>query len=271
MIIDGFDVHERSRWAGRATAYERSFAALCAYPAEALLDAAAVRAGRRVIDVGTGPGTVAARALGRGAEVVAVDAEPTMLDAARRHAPGAEISEATLPMLPFPPGGFDAAVANFVLNHVGDPAAGVAELCRVVRPGGRVAVTIWPYPQPPLQRLWGEIFTAAGGEAPVDLPRVATERNFPRTEEGLAGLLAAAGLADVRCATLAWAHRADPEDWWAGPANGIGMLGLLMERQPAAVRDRIREEYDRLGARYRDAAGMLVLPTAALLASGRVA
>ncbi|MFI6329828.1 methyltransferase domain-containing protein [Micromonospora chersina] len=53
---------------------------------EALLDAAAVRAGRRVIDVGTGPGTVAAAALARGAEVVAVDAEPSMLDAAR---PGA--------------------------------------------------------------------------------------------------------------------------------------------------------------------------------------
>ncbi|MGW5670974.1 SAM-dependent methyltransferase, partial [Micromonospora sp. NPDC003776] len=82
MIDADYDAHERSRWAGRAEAYQRSFGRLCAYPAEALLDAAAVRAGRRVIDVGTGPGTVAAAALARGAAVLAVDAEPSMLDAA---------------------------------------------------------------------------------------------------------------------------------------------------------------------------------------------
>ena len=271
MIVTDFDAHERSRWAGRVAAYERSFGRLCAYPADALLDAAAVRAGRRVIDVGTGPGTVAARALGRGAEVVAVDAEPTMLDAARRHASGAEIHQAALPDLPFPAGGFDAAVANFVLNHVGDPAAAVAELRRVVRPGGRVAVTIWPSPPPPLQRLWGEVFAAAGAETPAELPRVAPERDFPRTEEGLTGLLAAAGLADVRCATVTWVHRADPEDWWAGPANGIATVGFLLERQPGAVRERVRREYDLLSARYRDTDGQLALPTAALLACARAA
>ncbi|MFC4088637.1 class I SAM-dependent methyltransferase [Micromonospora sp. GCM10011541] len=243
---------------------------MCAYPAEALLDAAAVRAGPRVIDVGTGPGTVAARALRRGAEVVAVDAEPDMLDAAGRHAPGAELHEAVLPVLPFPAGGFDAAVANFVLNHVADPAAAAAELRRVVRPGGAVAVTIWPSPRPPLQRLWGEAVAAAGVEAPTDLPRLAPEHDFPRTEDGLTGLLAAAGLTDVRCVTLAWEHRADPEAWWARPANGIGTIGLVLERQPTAVRERIRQQYDLLSARYRDTDGQLALPTAALLACGWV-
>ncbi|NES30017.1 methyltransferase domain-containing protein [Micromonospora terminaliae] len=270
MVDTDFDAHERSRWAGRAEAYARSFGRLCAYPAEALLDAAGVRAGRRVIDVGTGPGTVAALALGRGAEVVAVDAEPSMLDAARRNAPGADVRAAALPDLPVPTGGFDAAVANFVLNHVGDPAAGVAELRRVVRPGGRVAVTVWPVPHPPLQGLWGTALAAAGVATPADLPRLPPERDFPRTEAGFAGLLAAAGLADVRCVTLTWAHRADPEDWWAGPAAGISAIGLVLQRQPPAVRERVRREYDRLAAPYRQPDGSLALPTAALLASARV-
>jgi SAM-dependent methyltransferase len=270
MIDTDFDAYERTRWAGRAAAYERSFGRLCAYPAEALLDAAGVRAARRVIDVGTGPGTVAARALARGADVLAADAEPDMLAAARRRAAGAALHVAVLPRLPLRAGGVDAAVANFVLNHVGDPAAGVAELGRVVRPGGRVAVTVWPSPQPPAQALWGEIFTAAGGEAPAALPRLAPEHDFPRTEAGLAGLLTAAGLTDVRAATLTWEHRTDPEDWWAGPANGIATIGLLLERQSPAVRDRMRREYDRRTAAYRRADGMLALPTSALLASGRV-
>ncbi|MFG2100620.1 class I SAM-dependent methyltransferase [Micromonospora echinaurantiaca] len=162
-MTTAFDDHERSRWAGRAAAYERSFAALCAHPASSLLDAAGVTAGTRVLDAGTGPGTVAALASARGATVVAVDAEPSMVETARRRVPAAEeVRQAALPHLPFPDDHVDAAVANFVLNHVGDPAAAVTELRRVVSAPDRIAVTIWPYPQPPLQRLWGQIFDAAG-------------------------------------------------------------------------------------------------------------
>ncbi|MBM0256639.1 hypothetical protein JNW89_06895, partial [Micromonospora sp. 4G55] len=50
-----FDDHERERWAGRAAAYQRTFARLCAYPAGALLDAAGAGAGMRVLDVAPVP------------------------------------------------------------------------------------------------------------------------------------------------------------------------------------------------------------------------
>lgn len=268
--MTSFDDHERSRWAGRAAAYQRSFAALCAYPAAAILDAAGVEAGHRVLDVGTGPGTVAALACTRGATVTAVDAEPDMLDLARRQVPAADIRHATLPDLPFADRSFDAAVANFVINHVGDPAAAVAEIRRVVRPGGRIAVTIWPYPQPPLQQLWGQIVDAAGAERPTATPRLEADKDFPRTPDGLRALLADAGVADSCCDTLTWTHRTDPEDWWSGPANGIGAMGMLMERQPPDMIIRLRQEYERLAAAYRDDDGLLALPTAALLASGSV-
>lgn len=268
--MTSFDDHERSRWTGRAAAYQRSFAALCAYPAEALLDAAGVKADDRVLDAGTGPGTVAALACTRGAAVTAIDAEPDMLTLARRQALAADIRQATLPHLPFADQCFDAAVANFVINHVGDPAAAIAELRRVVRPGGRVAVTIWPYPQPPLQQLWGQIFDASGAERQTPTPRVDVDKDFPRTPDGLSTLLAEVGLTDARCDTLTWTHHTDPEDWWSGPANGIGALGMLMEQQTPNTINRIRQEYDRLTAAYRDDAGLLALPTAALLASASV-
>ncbi|WP_238015050.1 class I SAM-dependent methyltransferase [Dactylosporangium sp. AC04546] len=268
--MTSFDDHERLRWAGRAAAYQRSFAALCAYPSEALLDAAGVEAGHRMLDAGTGPGTVAALACARGAAVVAVDAEPSMVDVARLRVPEAEVHQATLPDLPFADGGFDAAVANFVINHVGDPAAAVAELRRVVRPGGRIAVTVWPYPQPPLQQLWGEIFDASGAQRPAAMPRLDADKDFPRNPAGLSALLSNVGLSDVHCRTITWTHRTDPEDWWSGPANGIGALGLLMEHQPPDMIARIRHEYERLTAAYRSDDGLLALPTAALLASTAV-
>ncbi|MEV4493845.1 methyltransferase domain-containing protein [Micromonospora coxensis] len=268
MTTTGFDAYERERWAGRAAAYTRSFAGLCAYPVGALLDAAGVGAGVRLLDAGTGPGTVAASAAERGAAVVAVDAEASMLAAARRAVPAARLVRAALPHLPVVTGGVDAAVANFVLNHVGDPGAAVAELRRTVRPGGRLAVTVWPWPQPPLQRLWGEVFAEVSADVP--LPRVPTGNDFPRTEEGLTALLAGAGLTGVRCVTLAWTHRTDPDDWWAGPAGGLGLPGLLLGRQSSPARDALRRRYDELSARYRDPDGLLALPTAALLACATV-
>ncbi|MGN9806007.1 class I SAM-dependent methyltransferase [Micromonospora sp. L32] len=176
MTGTSFDDHERERWAGRATAYERTFARLCAYPADALLDAAGAGAGMRVLDVGTGTGTVAALAAGRGATVVAVDAEASMLASARRAVPDARLVRAALPHLPLITGAVDAAVANFVLNHVGDPAAAVAGLGRTVRPGGPIAVTVWPWPQPPLQRLWGEVFAEVDGGSCRNSRRSGTSR-----------------------------------------------------------------------------------------------
>jgi SAM-dependent methyltransferase len=268
--MTSFDDHERSRWTGRAAAYQRSFAALCAYPAGALLDAAGVQAGHRMLDAGTGPGTIAAVACARGAAVMAVDAEPDMVELARLQVPGAVVRHATLPNLPCADRSFDAAVANFVINHVGDPAAAITELRRVVRSRGRIAVTIWPYPQPPLQQLWAQVFDAAGAERPTATPRLDADKDFPRTPDGLCNLLADVGLTDMRCDTLTWTHRTDPEDWWSGPANGIGTLGMLMEHQSPAMIVRLRQEYDRLAGAYRDDNGLLALPTAALLASASV-
>lgn len=268
--VTAFDEHERSMWHGAAEAFHGSFAALCAHPASALLNAAGVEAGVRVLDVGTGTGTVAALACSRGAKVVAVDAEPSMVELARRRAPAAETRLATLPHLPFAGDSFDAVVASFVLNHVGDPAAAAAELRRVVRPGGAIAVTIWPAPPPPAQQLWNRIFDAAGVERPADLPGLAPEKDFARTREGLSLLLHNAGLTAIRCDTVAWTHRTDAEAWWRGPTNGLGTPGQVMRRQDQATINRIRHQYDRITAAYRDTDGLLALPTAALLASAAV-
>ncbi|MCL7494347.1 class I SAM-dependent methyltransferase [Streptomyces sp. MCA2] len=270
MLQTSFDENERRAWAGSAAAYEAGFGRLCAYTVPQLLDAAGVTDGVRVLDVGTGTGSAAAAAGARGARVVAVDAEPDMARRAARAVPDASVHIAALPQLPYADGQFDAVVGNFVLNHVGRPRVALDELRRVTRSGGRIALTLWAAPAAPGQALLGRAVQAAGVSRPPSLPALAPEDDFPRTEDGLVGLLRGAGLTDAGCRTLSWDHRTTPQEWWSGPAAGVATVGRIVRSQGAAVAERIRKQFTVLAEEFTDEDGRLVLPHTALLASGRV-
>jgi SAM-dependent methyltransferase len=269
VTVTVFDESERLIWAGRAAAYAGSFAKLCAHPVSRLLDAAEVGPGVRMLDVGTGPGTVALAACARGATVTAVDAEPSMVELARQAEPAADIHVAALPELPFGDGEFDAVVGNFVLNHVGRPRAALAELRRVVRPNGWIALTIWAVPPAAGQALLGRAIQAAGAVRPSHLPPLAPEDDFPRDESGLTDLLGSVGLREAVCETLRWDHRAGAEEWWSGPAAGVAYTGQLVQSQAPETRAEIKRHFEAFSSEFADDEGMLTLPHAALLARAR--
>lgn len=264
-----FDAAERRIWAGRAEAFRDSFAKLCAHTAPALLDAVGAAPGVRLLDVGTGIGTVAGAACARGAEVTAVDAEPGMVELARRNVPEADVRQGVLPELPFPAGSFDAVVANFVVNHVGRPAEAIAAMRAATRPGGRVAATIWCGPTGVGHQLFQRAVEAAGAQPRASLPHVDPALDFPRTQEGFAALFAAAGLEDVTCEPISWDHLADPEEWWGGAAAGVGLIGQIVSRQDPETVVRIKSAYDDLARSHTGPDGRLVLRYHALLAGGR--
>lgn len=262
-----FDTAERTMWAGRAHAYAASFARLCAHPVERLLDAAEVETGTHVLDVGTGTGTAALAALARGARVCAVDADAGMVAVAR--AAGVAARAAVLPELPFPDGEFEAVVGNFVVNHVGRPRTALAELRRVLKPGGRIALTLWGARRGAGQELFGRAFAAAGAVIPADLPRLDPAEDFVRTADGFAELLREAGFTDAGARELEWDHRTTVDEWWGGAAAGVATAGLIVTSQDEGTVVRIRREYERLAGEFAAGENELALPHIALVACGR--
>jgi SAM-dependent methyltransferase len=139
---------------------------------ETVFEAVAEVSPRRVLEVGCGPGELAARIADElGAEVVAMDISPRMVELARGRGVDARLGDAV--ELPFGAAEFDCAVAAWMLYHVSDVDRALAELARVLEPGVRlVAVTNAPDHLHELRELVGlpagrasYPFSGANGEA----------------------------------------------------------------------------------------------------------
>jgi demethylmenaquinone methyltransferase/2-methoxy-6-polyprenyl-1,4-benzoquinol methylase len=175
---------------------------------ERAADLAQVGPGARALDVATGTGDLAlalARRVGATGEVVGSDFSEGMLALARRKDPSLRWEWGNALELPYADDEFDAATVGFGARNFSDLDRGLAEMARVVRPGGRVVVLEITAPQrPPLSTffsLWFDRVVPALGrligdpEAYVYLPQ--SVKRFPGPE-ALAARLAAAGLRDVR-------------------------------------------------------------------------
>ena len=175
---------------------------------ERAADLAGLRPGDRALDVATGTGDLAVelgRRVNAGGEVVGLDFAESMLEIARQKAPGLRFDAGNALDLPYGDGEFAAATVGFGARNFSDLRAGLAEMARVTRPGGRVVVLEITTPQrAPLRwffRLWFDGLVPALGRLAGDPDAYAylpsSVRRFPGPAE-LAGELAGVGLVDVR-------------------------------------------------------------------------
>jgi demethylmenaquinone methyltransferase / 2-methoxy-6-polyprenyl-1,4-benzoquinol methylase len=172
---------------------------------ERAVDLAAVGPGSRALDVATGTGDLAVELARRGADVVGCDFSEAMLDRAREKAPAVRFEWADALALPYGDDSFDAATVGFGARNFSDLGPGLAEMARVVRPGGRVVVLEITTPQrPPLSTFFGLWFDrvvprlgrlAGDPDAYAYLP--ASVRRFPGPD-GLAAAMTEAGMERVR-------------------------------------------------------------------------
>jgi demethylmenaquinone methyltransferase/2-methoxy-6-polyprenyl-1,4-benzoquinol methylase len=160
---------------------------------------------KRALDVATGTGDLAIALRDRGAEVVGVDFSAGMLEIARKKAAGIDFREGNALALEFADNEFDAATVGFGARNFDDLERGIAEMARVVKPGGRVVILEITTPQrPPLSfffRVWFDSVVpligrlAGDPEAYEYLPN--SVKRFPGPRD-LAGRMVAAGMTDVR-------------------------------------------------------------------------
>jgi demethylmenaquinone methyltransferase/2-methoxy-6-polyprenyl-1,4-benzoquinol methylase len=165
---------------------------------------AVVAPGDRVLDACCGTGDLGIAAERAGGVVTGLDFSPRMLDAARRKSSSVTWLEGDMLALPFADGTFDTATVGFGIRNVADLEAGLRELRRVLRPGGKLAILEITQPRGilrPFFGLWFDVLVPAagrilpGGSAYTYLP--ASVRRFPPAE-GLAQALCDAGFRDVR-------------------------------------------------------------------------
>jgi SAM-dependent methyltransferase len=212
-----------------------------------------------------------AAAASRGATVIAADLSEAMVAIAGARQPGIEFRQADAEHLPFSDRTFDAVVANLLLPHLPRPEAGTAEMVRVLRSGGWLAVSMWDIPA--RSRLVGVMWEAIaeiGSPPPSKNPPGPPPFRYSDESE-LQGLLRLAGLEDVGVRRVEFSHPIPSvEHLWKAWTEGSVRTASAVRDQPAHIQDQIRAAFDRRASLYADERGLHV-PVSFLIAFARKA
>jgi SAM-dependent methyltransferase len=234
----------RESWAS-ASAYEAFVGRLSRRVAPRFVEWLDVAPHRRWLDVGCGTGALAQTILAAASPsaVTGVDPSPAFLDAARESTPDARATFAEGPAtsLPLADASVDAAVAGLVLNFVGDVAAALAELRRVLVPGGRVGAYVWDYAErmQPI-RLFFDAAIAVGAPGAGEADEGA---RFPLCRPGPLGeAFEGAGFREVAVEGIeVEADHPHFDAFWSPFLSGVGAAPKYLVELEPAVQDRIRE------------------------------
>ncbi len=195
-------------------------------------DFAGVEAGDSVLDVGAGTGALTAELARRAAAVAAVDPSPEFAATLRERFPDVDARQGAAEELPWADESFDSALAQLVVAFMSDAPAGVAEMRRVVRPGGAVAVCMWMRDEMELLAAINRTQAVISPERSADVPPY-------RSPEAARELLGAN--ADVELLTVQ-ADYTGFDDFWSALDGGAGPAGVWLQSLSSEQRETAREE-----------------------------
>jgi SAM-dependent methyltransferase len=266
-----FRSFERQRHDNLARTYRDFFTPITGLAIKPLLDAIRLKGGFDLLDVATGPGSLAAEAYGLGAKTVGVDLSPGMIELAAISHPGIDFRVAEVEHLPFADCSFDAVVCNFGLGHFPYPEASVAECIRTLRRGGRIALSWWDDPsRQRIQGLFREAIAEMGVAPPPDVPVGHSIFRFSDTNE-FRSLLEGVGLTDIMLQDHKTTYLVpDVDTLWHGGLGSFALTASVIAHQDKATQAAIRAELERRASSYKTPAG-LELPVAFKIGAGRKA
>lgn len=267
---DTFVAREREHWGSVAQAFHEGLSGMTDSCIPPLLDALGDLGGRRVLDVGCGPGHSAAEAARRGGTIIGMDLAPQMVALAAQLWPSIDFRVGDLEALPFPDGSFDAAFGNFVILHVPRPELAVQQLARVLRGGGRLALSTWDVDAK--NRVLGMVFEAAdvAGIPMVALPGAPARLRFADDPE-FETLLRGRGFEDVTIERFEFAFEVpSAEALFTEITKTSLMAKALISSGDTETIERLRRAYIGLAKRYGRNERVSV-PCAAKIAFGRKA
>jgi SAM-dependent methyltransferase len=262
---------ERRRHDNLARTYRDFFTPITDLAIRPLLDAIGLQGGFDLLDVATGPGSLAAEAYVLGARTVGVDLSPVMIELAATIYRGIDFRVAEVENLPFADRSFDAVVCNFGLGHFPYPEASVAECIRTLRRGGRIALSWWDDPsRQRIQGLFREAIAEIGVAPPPDVPAGHSIFRFSDSNE-FRSLLNRVGLIDV----ILRDHKTtylipDVDTLWHGGLGSFALTASVITHQDKATQAAIRAALERRASSYETPAG-LELPIAFKIGAGRKA
>ena len=262
--MDAFTEFEHEGWERVAGKYDSVWSNSTRQFIAPLLDAAEVREGMAVLDVGSGPGYVSAAARERGGKPLGLDFSSEMVGIAERMFPEIEFREGDAQNLPFEDETFDRVLANFALLHLANPERACAEAGRVLKPGGKFGFTTWArVEENPFVKLVDDAIQAHAN-LEVHLPPGPPYYLFESPEEFRAALERAgfAGPSMIfRIHRIEWQVPDARFIFEAELKAGVRTAGLLARQTPDAL-EAIREAIEK-GARPYARDGGFAIPKAA--------
>lgn len=216
-----------------AEAYERYWSAALLPANQHLLAQLPLADARAVLDVGAGVGTLyPTLAAATDARIVLTDRAAGMI----ARAPDAAVRlVADADRLPFPDDTFDIATLMFMLQYLPDPQATLAEVRRVLRPGGRVGLLVWGQTAlPQAQRLWAAALDDAVGAVPGS-EQLATYYDAMDTAAKVGAVLTGAGYDEVDVHAVPWSDRPDL-DLFVVRQQTLGVNGRRLRALDEAAR-----------------------------------
>jgi ubiquinone/menaquinone biosynthesis C-methylase UbiE len=253
-----------------AIGYEEFFGQVTRLYIPSLLKAAELREGQSVLDVATGTGAAAQAALavvGRSGSVIGGDVSPNMLDIAREGLAGipVKLEQFDAHDLPFPDDSFDAVICQLGLMFFDDPASALREFRRVLRPGGRAAVSVNSTPERSLFLRVGSVIARYVTDKAEMFARPFSIRDAARLHR----LFENAGFQEISTSTeTREIGFASFHDYFSGIERGATISGQEYLLLPEELRHKVREEVKR-GLPACSDAGAFTIEMELLIGCGR--